>query len=143
VEYVILLALPFGAILLGVALDSIPEIMDSIRFLFESLLYVFKPASGLAEQPPRMASAHAAQIIDPDDFTEDERWRLMRLIARLMPVAAGMRWLAEAESFLREAPAELREPALRSYLVGVPVVIMMSWIAVLVRYVWTTRGPAS
>ena len=47
-------------------------------------------------------------------------WRAMRLAARLMPRAAGRRWLAEAESFLAEAPPVLQRAAIRSYLIGAP-----------------------
>jgi hypothetical protein len=60
-------------------------------------------------------------------------WRLMRLAARLMPPAAGRRWLAEAESFLAEAPRVLQRGAIRSYLAGVPQVIAVSWASELAR----------
>jgi hypothetical protein len=53
----------------------------------------------------------------------------MRAAARLMPSAAGRTWLEEAESFLAEAPAELRQAALRSYLLTVPQVTVITWAA--------------
>jgi hypothetical protein len=69
-------------------------------------------------------------------------WRAMRLAARLMPRAAGGRWLAEAESFAAEAPPALRRGAIRSYLTGAPQVIMVSWAGDLARRTRLTRpGP--
>jgi hypothetical protein len=40
--------------------------------------------------------------------------------AMLMPPAEGRRWLAEAESFLAEAPPALRRGAIGSYLASTP-----------------------
>ncbi len=54
-------------------------------------------------------------------------WRMMCLAARLMPRAVGRRWLAEAESFLAEAPPELRRRAINSYLATAPQVIVVGW----------------
>ena len=51
----------------------------------------------------------------------------MRLAARLMPRAAGRRWLAEASNFLAEAPAALQRGAIHSYLANAPQVIAVSW----------------
>ena len=47
-------------------------------------------------------------------------WRVMRVTSGLMPRAAGRRWLAEAESFLFEAPAGHRHRAIRNYLLTAP-----------------------
>ena len=61
-----------------------------------------------------------------------------------MPPAAGRRWLAEAESFLAEAPPALRRDAIGSYLTGAPQVIAMSWASALARQARLTgRGPVS
>jgi hypothetical protein len=60
---------------------------------------------------------------------------VMRAAARLMPPAAGRRWLAEADSFLFEAPSVLRRSAVRSYLAGVPAVITAAWAGELARRV--------
>jgi hypothetical protein len=65
-------------------------------------------------------------------------WRTMRAAARLMPRAAGSRWLAEAESFLYEAPPIPRRGAIRSYLIGALQVIAVSWAGELAR---RTRPP--
>jgi hypothetical protein len=70
-------------------------------------------------------------------------WRAMRVAARLMPPAAGGRWLGEAESFLAEAPTELLRRAIRSYLAGAPQVIVISWAALLLRWArLAVRGAA-
>jgi hypothetical protein len=61
-------------------------------------------------------------------------WRVMLAAARLMPPAAGRRWLGEAESFLAEAHGELLRGAVRSYLAGAPQVIAITWAAVSVRW---------
>jgi hypothetical protein len=66
-------------------------------------------------------------------------WRAMRITARLMPPVAGRRWLAEAESFLTEAPPGIRRRAVRSYLAGAVKVLIMNWAAALARL--TGRGP--
>ena len=60
-------------------------------------------------------------------------WRVMRAAARLMPRAAGSRWLAEAASFLSEAPPAQRRRALRSYLTAAPKTILVSWASHLAR----------
>ena len=63
----------------------------------------------------------------------DTGWRVMWLAARLMPPAEGRRWLAEAESFLAEAPPALRRGAIGSYLTSTPQVITVSWAGVLTQ----------
>ena len=60
-------------------------------------------------------------------------WRVMCAAARLMPRAAGGRWLAEAESFLAEAPPAQRRPAIRCYLITAPQVITVTWVGDLAR----------
>jgi hypothetical protein len=60
-------------------------------------------------------------------------WRVMCAAARLMPRAAGRRWLAEAESFLAEAQPAQRRPAIRSYLITAPQVITVTWAGDLAR----------
>lgn len=59
--------------------------------------------------------------------------RVMRVTSGLMPRAAGRRWLAEAESFLFEAPAGHRRRAIRNYLLTAPLVITMGWTRALTR----------
>jgi len=77
---------------------------------------------------PRHALGHGT---DPAaGVTAGAGWRVMCLAARLMPPAVGRRWLAEAESFLAEAPPGLRRSVLSSYLAGAPQVIVVSWAAV-------------
>ena len=53
------------------------------------------------------------------------RQPLLRALARLMPPAAGRRWLAEAESLLFEMPAGRCGKAVRSYLVSAPRLVLM------------------
>src|SRR5256885_1304489 len=52
-------------------------------------------------------------------------WPLLCLLARLMPGAAGGRWLGEAESFLFEVAVERRAAAVRSFVVSAPRVIVV------------------
>lgn len=52
---------------------------------------------------------------------------VLRAVARLMPAAAGRRWLAEAESLLFEMPAGRRGQAVRSYLRSAPRLAVMMW----------------
>jgi hypothetical protein len=52
---------------------------------------------------------------------------VLRAAARLMPRAAGRRWLAEAESLLFEMPARQRGKAVRSYLRSAPRLALMMW----------------
>lgn len=51
----------------------------------------------------------------------------LRAVARLMPAAAGHRWLAEAESLLFEMPAGRRGQAVRSYLRSAPWLVVLMW----------------
>lgn len=47
------------------------------------------------------------------------RWRhTLAVLSRLMPVSAGRRWLAEAQSVLAEVTAARRGAAVRSYLLS-------------------------
>ena len=64
----------------------------------------------------------------------------MRVAAGLMPRAAAGRWLAEAESFLFEAPAVYRRSAMRSYLITAPQLIAVSWAGALARRARVTSG---
>jgi hypothetical protein len=70
-------------------------------------------------------------------------WRVMRVASGLMPRAAGRRWLAEAESFLFEAPAGHRRRAIRNYLLTAPLVMAMGWIRALTRRTRLTGSKAT
>jgi hypothetical protein len=48
------------------------------------------------------------------------RWRTLAVVSRLMPAAAGRRWLTEAESLLTEVTVARRGAAVRSYLLSTP-----------------------
>lgn len=65
----------------------------------------------------------------------------MRIAARLMPPAAGRRWLAEAASFLAETSSGLRRRAVGSYLAGAPKVFAMCWAVALARLARLIRRP--
>jgi hypothetical protein len=82
--------------------------------------------------PVRHASGHDAMppVSGP---TAGAAWQVMRAAARLMPRAAGSRWLAEAASFLSEAPPAQRRTAFRSYLAAAPQTILASWAGHLTR----------
>ena len=58
---------------------------------------------------------------------------VLRTLARMMPCAAGRRWLAEADSLLFELSPERRGPALRSYLRSAPRLIVIMWVSQLSR----------
>ena len=53
--------------------------------------------------------------------------RPLRLISKLMPSAAGRRWLAETESFLCESSPDRRKAAIRNYFFTAPRVIATTW----------------
>jgi hypothetical protein len=61
------------------------------------------------------------------------RPRLMTLASRLMPGAAGRRWLAEADSLLAEIAPGRRAQAVRSYLWSVPSLTAMLWAREVLR----------
>ena len=68
----------------------------------------------------------------------------MRVAARLMPLAAGRRWLADADSSLFEIPPAQRGKAIRNYLLTAPTVIAVSWTGILVQRIRLTgSGPAA
>lgn len=81
--------------------------------------------------------AGGGQIAAPvlSSLMTDTRWRVICAASRLMPPAAGSRWLAEARSFLAEVPLEYRRRAIRSYLVTAPRVIAVTWAISLRRVV--------
>jgi len=64
------------------------------------------------------------------------RWLALRAAARLMPPAAGRRWLAEAESLLFEMAPARRGKAVRSYLLCAPRLVVMMWLGGLTRRTW-------
>jgi len=66
-----------------------------------------------------------------DDYGPDRGaehgWRTLAVMSRLMPAAAGRRWLAEAQSLLAEAAPARRGAAVRSYLLSAPRLAVMMW----------------
>jgi hypothetical protein len=73
---------------------------------------------------------------DDDDGPAGEavhRWRALAVMSRLMPAAAGRRWLAEAESLLAEVPAARRGAAVRSYLLSAPRLAVTMWTREVLR----------
>jgi hypothetical protein len=58
---------------------------------------------------------------------------VMRLAAGLMPRMAGRRWFAEADSFLDECDPQQQLAAARSWLGGVPRLIVVMWVAEVAR----------
>jgi hypothetical protein len=63
------------------------------------------------------------------------RWRTLVMVSRIMPGTSGRRWLAEAESLLSEIAAARRGPAIRSYLLSAPRLILMMWVQAALRRV--------
>jgi len=61
------------------------------------------------------------------------RWRMLVMVSRMMPGAAGRRWLAEAESLLSEIAAARRGAAIRSYLLSAPRLVLMMWAQEVLR----------
>ena len=61
------------------------------------------------------------------------RWRMLVMVSRLMPRAAGLRWLAEAESLLSEIAPARRGAAVRSYLRSAPRLTVMMWAREVLR----------
>jgi hypothetical protein len=53
--------------------------------------------------------------------------RTLAVVSRLMPSAAGSRWLAEAESVLAEVAPERRGAVVRSYLRSAPRLALTMW----------------
>lgn len=82
--------------------------------------------------PAGHASGHGAMPV-ASGLIAGAAWQVMRAAARLMPRAAGSRWLTEAASFLYEAPPAQRGRALRSYLAAAPQTILASWAVHLTR----------
>ena len=73
---------------------------------------------------------------DDDDGPAGEAvrwWPALVMVSRLMPRAAGRRWLAEAESVLAELTGARRRAAARSYLLSAPRLAVMMWARVVLR----------
>jgi len=58
---------------------------------------------------------------------------VLRAVARLMPPAAGRRWLAEADSLLFEVAAGRRGKTVRSYLLSATRLVVLMWAGELSR----------
>ena len=58
---------------------------------------------------------------------------MLVMVSRMMPGAAGRRWLAEAESLLSEIAAARRGAAIRSYLLSAPRLVLMMWAQEVLR----------
>jgi hypothetical protein len=113
------------------ALLAVPVLI--LTGIFRIARWIYRALSSSA----RSIMTHGAA--PPADATmAGARRKLMRIAAKLMPRAAGHRWLAEAESFLAEAHHQLRNGAINDYLASVPKVIMISWAGELVRRVRVT-----
>jgi len=92
--------------------------------------FLIRPARGGRNGVPRGPSwAGGAGLAPPIAG----RWPVLRAVSRLMPRAAGRRWLAEAESLLFEAPAGRRRTIVRSYLGSAPRLALAMWAAELAR----------
>jgi hypothetical protein len=91
---------------------------------------IIRAVRSLAGRQGHLAAGHPAQ---PAGLPGGPTGRAMRLAARLMPPATGRRWLAEADSFLFEAPPERRAAAVRDYLATAPRVITAGWAGELAR----------
>jgi hypothetical protein len=61
------------------------------------------------------------------------RRRALAVVSRLMPAAAGRRWLAEAESLLAEVAPARRGASVRSYLRSAPRLAVMMWAREVLR----------
>jgi hypothetical protein len=115
-----------AALLLGILIGA----FRVARWIYRALFSGTRSIIGRGAVPSMAAMAAGAG------------WQLMCVAARLMPRAAGRRWLAEAESFLAEAPLVLRRGAPGNYLASAPRVIMVSWAGELARRVRVTgEGP--
>lgn len=78
----------------------------------------------------RQGGALSGRARDDDDGPEGEPthpWPTLVTMSRLMPPAAGRRWLAEAESLLSEITPAQRGPAVRSYLRSAPQLAVLMW----------------
>lgn len=120
-----LLGIVAGGVL-GVVLGGVVGAVDTDIFLRDwnfrgSLSVVMKRA---ADRDAGLAASNLTATVS---------WRIMRVASGLMPRAAGRRWLAEAESFLFEAPGGHRRRAIHNYLLTAPPVIAMSWTRAMTR----------
>lgn len=130
-----------GGVIIAVVLLVIGVRLGALGFVYGAvasagialaLLGKLFPGQGLFSLRARHAIRHSTGSADPG-LIAGTGWQVMCIAFRLMPPAAGSRWLAEAESFLTEAPYELRCGAIRSYLISAPQVIVMAWASDLTR----------
>jgi hypothetical protein len=84
-------------------------------------------------------SARGRDDVDGPADAAAHRWRTLAMMSRLMPRAAGRRWLAEADSLLSEIEPVRRGAAIRSYLLSAPWLAVMMWAREVLR--WTRVGP--
>jgi hypothetical protein len=78
-------------------------------------------------------SGHSRDDDDGSAVEAVHRSRTLAVVSRLMPAAAGRRWLAEAESLLAEVTADRRAAAVRSYLLSAPRLAVMMWARQVLR----------
>jgi len=76
---------------------------------------------------------------DRPDGVAAYRWHGLVMVSRMMPGAAGRRWLAEAQSVLWEIADSRRAPAVRSYLLSGPRLAAVMWAHEALR--WVRPGP--
>jgi len=75
----------------------------------------------------RRGSGLSGHSRDDDGPAATGRWRVLAIVSRLMPRAAGRRWLAEAESLLPDIAPARRGAAIRSYLLSAPRLVVIMW----------------
>jgi hypothetical protein len=94
-------------------------------------------AVGVSIDPPRRHGRSSRQKgsgptghgrDDDDGAAAAYRWRVLAVVSRLMPRAAGRRWLAEAESLLPDIAPARRGAAIRSYLRSAPRLVVIMWV---------------
>ncbi len=119
-------------IAVGAAVAVLPVLAGWVRVTFAccmgltalSFIAVYRSRSGSA------GNGLSVRGWDDDGGPDGEavhRWRTLAVVSRLMPAAAGRRWLAEAESVLAEVTAARRGAAVRSYLWSAPRLALMMW----------------
>jgi hypothetical protein len=133
IDMVMVINTPLDAPAVAPDLLGFASISMLVAMVAVTMLYALRNGSGRFSMAGQLGSGAGS-------LTAGGRWRAMRLAARLMPRDVGRRWLAEAESFLAEAPPTLHPGAVRSYLANAPQTITEAWAGYLTGRVRATGG---
>jgi hypothetical protein len=136
----ILARLPVSMVGVGLSVSASSLFYIAISAVRRVIVYGPKAERSSPPSLSQMLMALATGRHRADVRSRAEPGTRMRLMARLMPGAAGQEWVAEARSVLFDAAPEMRRVIARSYLLTAPQVLAGAWARALAGRLRAAQG---